>query len=111
LSAGAGSSAASTEANAIGHVRTWDPPRRLVLTWEIFSDWRDDPSIQTEVEVRFTPEGTSTRVDLEHRLLHQYGERAVPMRGIFDSDQGWKGLLDVFASVAAGSSESERRQR
>jgi uncharacterized protein YndB with AHSA1/START domain len=94
-----------------GHVRTWDPPRRLVLTWEISSDWRDDPSIQTEVEVRFTPEGTSTRVDLEHRLLHQYGEKAAQMRGIFDSDQGWRGLLEVFASVAAGSSESERRQR
>ena len=37
-----------------GHVRTWDPPRRLVLTWEISSDWHDDPSIQTEVEVRFS---------------------------------------------------------
>src|SRR5215203_3271142 len=49
-----------------GHVRTWDPPRRLVLTWEISSDWHDDPSIQTEVEVRFTPEGNSTRCDLEH---------------------------------------------
>lgn len=94
-----------------GRVRTWDPPRRLVLTWEISSDWRDDPSIQTEVEVRFTPDGNSTRVDLEHRLLHYYGVKAPQMRGIFDSEQGWTGLLEAFASFAAGSSEPKRRQR
>jgi uncharacterized protein YndB with AHSA1/START domain len=82
-----------------------------VLTWEISSDWHDDPSIQTEVEVRFTPEGNSTRVDLEHRLLHYYGEKAPQMRGIFDSEQGWTGLLETFASFAARSSEPERRQK
>ena len=84
-----------------GRVLTWDPPRRLVLSWEISSDWQHDPSIKTEVEVRFSTEGASTRVDLEHRLLHYYGEKAAQMRGIFDSDQGWKGLLDAFAARAS----------
>jgi uncharacterized protein YndB with AHSA1/START domain len=86
-----------------GRVKTWDPPRRLVLTWEISSQWQHDPSVQTEVEVRFSPEGTSTRVDLEHRLLHYYGDRAAEMRGIFDSEQGWTGLLNVFAARASAS--------
>ena len=86
-----------------GTVRTWDPPRRVVLTWEISSDWHHDPSIKTEVEVRFRTEGAATRVDLEHRLLHYYGEKAAQMRGIFDSDQGWKALLDAFAARAAGT--------
>ncbi len=86
-----------------GRVRTWDPPRRLVLTWEISSDWQHDPAIQTEIEVLFSAEGASTRVDLEHRLLHYYGENASQMRGIFESDTGWKGILDSFASRAAGS--------
>jgi uncharacterized protein YndB with AHSA1/START domain len=81
-----------------GTVRTWDPPRRLVLSWEISSDWRHDPSIQTEVEVRFSTEGASTRVDLEHRLLPYYGEEAAQMRGIFDSKEGWTQLLDAFAA-------------
>jgi uncharacterized protein YndB with AHSA1/START domain len=95
-----------------GHVRTWDPPWRVELTWEISSDWHEDPSIQTEVEVRFMAEGNSTRVDLEHRLLHYYyGEKAPQMRGIFDSEQGWTGLLEAFASFAAGSAEPKRRQR
>jgi uncharacterized protein YndB with AHSA1/START domain len=74
-----------------------------VLSWEISSDWRHDPSIQTEVEVRFSTEGASTRVDLEHRLLHYYGEKAAQMRGIFDSEQGWKGLLEAFAARASAT--------
>jgi uncharacterized protein YndB with AHSA1/START domain len=84
-----------------GRVRTWDPPRRLVLSWEITSDWRHDPSIQTEVDVRFSAEGASTRVDLEHRLLHHYGEAAAQMRGIFESEKGWMGLLKAFAARAS----------
>jgi uncharacterized protein YndB with AHSA1/START domain len=86
-----------------GRVRTWDPPRLLVLSWEISGDWQHDPSIQTEVEVRFTAEGASTRVDLEHRLLHYYGGKAAEMRGVFDSEQGWKGLLDAFAARASAT--------
>lgn len=86
-----------------GRVRTWDPPKRLVLSWEISGDWRHDPSIQTEIEVRFSPEGASTRVDLEHRLLHYYGDKADQMRGIFESEKGWMGLLEAFAVRAVGS--------
>lgn len=86
-----------------GRVRTWDPPRRLVLTWEISSEWQHDPSIQTEIEVLFSPEGDSTRVALEHRLLHYYGEKAAQMRGIFESAGGWPGILEGFARRAAGS--------
>jgi uncharacterized protein YndB with AHSA1/START domain len=86
-----------------GRVLTWDPPRRLVLSWEISGDFQYDPSIQTEVEVRFTPEGTSTRVDLEHRLLHYYGDKAGKMRGIFDSEQGWTRMLGAFAARASAT--------
>jgi uncharacterized protein YndB with AHSA1/START domain len=86
-----------------GRVRIWEPPRRLVLTWEISSQFQHDPAIQTELEIRFSPEGTSTRVDLEHRLLHYYGDKAVEMRGIFDSEQGWTGLLSAFAARASAS--------
>jgi uncharacterized protein YndB with AHSA1/START domain len=86
-----------------GRVLTWDPPRRLVLSWEISGDFQCDPSIQTEVEVRFAPEGTSTRVDLEHRLLHYYGDKAGKMRGIFDSEQGWGRMLGAFAARASAA--------
>jgi hypothetical protein len=67
------------------------------------SQFQHDPAIDTELEIRFSPEGASTRVDLEHRLLHYYGDKAVEMRGIFDSEQGWMGLLNAFAARASAS--------
>lgn len=84
-----------------GHVQLWDPPTRLILTWEINADFRSDPTIKTEVEVRFAADGQGTRVDLEHRKLDALGARRDQMRGIFDSDGGWTGLLNAFARVAS----------
>jgi uncharacterized protein YndB with AHSA1/START domain len=94
-----------------GHVRTWDPPRRLVLAWEISSDWHEDSSIQTEVEVRFTRGRQFDARRPGTPPAPYYGEKAPQMRGIFDSEQGWTGLLEAFASFAAGSAEPKRRPR
>jgi uncharacterized protein YndB with AHSA1/START domain len=85
-----------------GRVLEWDPPRRVLLTWEISCDWHHDADVRTEVEVRFLAEGDGrTRVELEHRGLEAYAERAEEMRGIFDSDGGWRGLLRRFAAAAS----------
>jgi uncharacterized protein YndB with AHSA1/START domain len=82
-----------------GRVLSWEPPTRLVLSWEITADWKHDPDLKTEVEVRFVAEGKhGTRVELEHRRLDLYGARHDEMRGIFDSEMGWKGLLDALAA-------------
>lgn len=84
-----------------GHVLAWEPPSRLVLSWEISADWRPDPTVKTEVEVRFVSEGKdSTRVELEHRHLDQYGERRDEMRDIFDKGGDWGRLLALFARAA-----------
>jgi len=84
-----------------GRVLAWEPPHRVVLAWQISSDWQADPDIHTEVEVRFHPEDAErTRVELEHRGLESYGPRAEEMRGIFGSDGGWRGLLGRFAETA-----------
>lgn len=82
-----------------GRVLAWEPCTRLVLTWEITADWRHDVSLQTEVEVRFIPEGTGTRVELVHRRLDLYGPHHQQMRSIFDSEGGWQGLLGAFAAM------------
>jgi uncharacterized protein YndB with AHSA1/START domain len=85
-----------------GRVLAWEPPHRVVLTWEISVDWHHDADIHTEVDVRFHAEDDGrTRVELEHRGLEAFGERAEEMRGIFGSDGGWRGLLDRFAAAAA----------
>jgi uncharacterized protein YndB with AHSA1/START domain len=85
-----------------GRVVAWEPPVRLVLTWEITADWQHDPDLRTEVEVRFVAEGEErTRVELEHRYLERYGARRDAMHTIFDSERGWSGLLESFARTAA----------
>jgi uncharacterized protein YndB with AHSA1/START domain len=85
-----------------GRVLAWEPPHRVLLSWEITCDWAHDADVHTEVDVRFLPEGDGrTRVELEHRGLEAYADRAEEMRGIFDSDGGWRGLLARFAVAAA----------
>lgn len=60
------------------------------------------PNLKTKVEVRLIAEGKNrTRIELEHRYLDRYGARRDEVRGIFDSDMGWKRLLDAFTVRAA----------
>jgi uncharacterized protein YndB with AHSA1/START domain len=87
-----------------GRVLVWEPPERVVLSWQLTADWRSDPDLHTEVEVRFHAEDERrTRVELEHRGLEAFGGRAEEMRGVFDSDGGWRGLLAQFAETAGGA--------
>lgn len=84
-----------------GHVLTWDPPSRLVLYWEINADWQYDPTLKTEIEVRFIADGeNATRVELEHRRLDLYGPRRDEMHRIFDTEGDWGRLLEAFARAA-----------
>lgn len=84
-----------------GRVAAWDPPRKVVLLWQIGVDWKFDPDFETEVEVTFTQEGSGrTRVDLCHRNLQRYGDLTEQMRAIFDSPGGWTGTLTQFVALA-----------
>lgn len=85
-----------------GSVLAWEPPSRVVLSWDINADWQYDPTLNTEIEVRFTAEsGDRTRVELEHRHLERYGERRDEMRRIYDTQGDWGRLLEAFARTAA----------
>jgi uncharacterized protein YndB with AHSA1/START domain len=84
-----------------GKVLVWEPPRRLVLAWQLDGDWRYDPSFVTEVAVTFHAESaTSTRVELEHRNLDRYGDKRDAARKAFESPDGWQLGLDRFARAA-----------
>jgi hypothetical protein len=68
----------------------------------ITADWQYDPSLKTEIEVRFIADGRDrTRVELEHRRLDRYGARRDEMRAIFETGGDWGRLLESFASTAA----------
>ena len=87
----------------IGQVRVWQPAERLVVSWEISSEWKPDPrpEFASEVEVRFIAEaGGGTRVELEHRNFERLGAAGgEKMRK--DVDGGWPYLLDLYAKDAA----------
>ena len=82
-----------------GKVLEWDPPRRLVLAWQLNQGFRYDPALVTEVEVTFTLLGPKlTRVDFEHRNLERFGEAAERLRGEMGS--GWEQILESYRRTA-----------
>jgi uncharacterized protein YndB with AHSA1/START domain len=88
-----------------GKVLAWDPPGRLILAWQLDSDWKYNPALVLEVEVTFTAlEPGVTRVDLEHRNLERYGDRAVEVSEKIGSERGWLGILKSFAADAESAS-------
>lgn len=92
-----------------GRISTWEPPRKVVMLWQIGADWRFDPAFETEVEVTFTQESPGrTRLDLVHRNLQRYGDDAEQMRAIFDDPAGWTGTLAGFADLCARQPERRR---
>jgi uncharacterized protein YndB with AHSA1/START domain len=85
-----------------GRVLVWDPPRRLVLAWQLTSEWKFDSEFVTEVEVNFTPvDKTRTRVALEHRNLERFGMQEEAVRKAIGSPDGWPGMLEKFAATVA----------
>src|SRR3954447_16822184 len=84
-----------------GLVRAWEPPARLVVTWQIDGHWRYDPALVTLVEVRFEAADGGTRVSIEHRDLDRYGGDAERMRELFAGPNAWSGILELYAGAAA----------
>lgn len=72
-------------------VLAWAPPTRLVLAWHV----NPDAPAPTEVDVRFSPDGDGTRVDLEHRYWERLGEGAADTRERYET--GWDIVLGRYA--------------
>jgi uncharacterized protein YndB with AHSA1/START domain len=87
----------------VGRMLSWEPPNRLVFTWEINAAWKSDPAVASEVEVNFFAEAPNvTRVELEHRNFEPLGEEGGrKLRA--DVDGGWSGILELFAKAAVAA--------
>ena len=82
-----------------GDVLAWEPPVRLVLAWRINARWACDPSVLSEVELRFTDLGDGRcRVELEHRDLQNLGEGALEAAEMMD--RGWGHILELYKAAA-----------
>jgi uncharacterized protein YndB with AHSA1/START domain len=87
-----------------GRVLVWEPPHRLVVTWQINGRWQydPDPAHASEIEVRFTPAGPDrTSVLLEHRHIERLVEAPALVDGIEQQGGGWSSLLQRFGVFAA----------
>jgi uncharacterized protein YndB with AHSA1/START domain len=85
-----------------GQILEWDPPRRLVLAWQITHEWGYEPDLakSSEVEITFTPQAGATRVELEHRHFERMGPGGQTMRTGVDAPGGWGSLLEEFKARA-----------
>jgi uncharacterized protein YndB with AHSA1/START domain len=84
-----------------GRVLEWESPDRVVLAWQLSAEWEYDPDFETEIHVTFTAESPDrTRVELQHRHLERYGDRAAEMEETFQSERAWQGMLAHFATTA-----------
>ena len=80
----------------------WEPPHRLVVTWQINGHWQydPDPAHASEIEVRFSADGPDqTTVSLEHRHLDRLVDGQALRDGITGGG-GWASLLELLAKAA-----------
>ena len=92
---------------AWAHVLAYEPPDRVVFSWDIGVQWEleADPENRSEVEIRFIAEAPDrTRVELEHRHLDRHGPGWQSLRDGVADEQGWPLYLSRFADVVASGS-------
>ena len=82
-----------------GKVLAWEPPSRLLLGWQINTQWGYAPDLLTEVELTFAlAKGGGTLVTLEHRNLERFGTDAA--RHAERLGSGWPTRLAGYAQYA-----------
>ena len=88
-------------------VLAFEPPDRVVFSWDISPHWQlvTDEAEASEVEVRFIAETPDrTRVELEHRGLDRHGPGWEGVRDGVAGDGGWPTYLARYADVVTASS-------
>ncbi len=88
---------------SVATITHWEPPHRLVMIWQVNAQWKPDPAMKSEVDVRFAADGPdATRVELLHHKFETMGaEAGASMRK--DVDGGWPGLIERFVQEAERS--------
>src|SRR3989337_2883288 len=83
-------------------VLTYEPPHRVVISWDISPLWQIETNLErtSEVEIRFIAESPDrTRVELEHRHLDRHGEGWEGERDGVGNEGGWPLYLQRFGDL------------
>ena len=83
-------------------VLAYEPPHRVVISWDISPQWQIETDLDktSEVEVTFVADGPDrTRVEMEHRKLDRHGEGWEGVRDGVHGDQGWPLYLQRYADL------------
>jgi uncharacterized protein YndB with AHSA1/START domain len=83
-------------------ILAYEPPYRVVFSWDIGPQWQveTDPELTSEVEVRFVSEDPDrTRLELEHRHLDRHGPGWQSVGEGVDGDRGWPVYLARYAAL------------
>jgi uncharacterized protein YndB with AHSA1/START domain len=86
-----------------GTVVVWQPPHKVVLSWQLQPDWTfsGDMTRASEVALEFIAEGPeSTRVEFEHRHLERHGAGWERMREQVGAEGGWPMILESYVQAA-----------
>ena len=87
-------------------ILAYEPPTRVVFSWDISPQWsiETDPATTSEVEVRFVSEGDhQTRLELEHRNLGRHGPGWESLADGIANDQGWSLYLERYRDMVASA--------
>jgi uncharacterized protein YndB with AHSA1/START domain len=85
-------------------VLAYEPPARVVISWDISPQWRIETDLArtSEVEVRFVADAPDrTRIELEHRNIERHGKGWEGVREGVGGDEGWPLYLQRYAGVVA----------
>lgn len=83
-------------------VPAFEPPSRVVFSWDISPYWQIEAAEAktSEVEVNFIAEAPDrTRVELEHRHLDRHGDGWEGVRDGIANEGGWPTYLALYATV------------
>jgi uncharacterized protein YndB with AHSA1/START domain len=81
-------------------ILAFDPPDRVVFSWDISPQWTIEADKAHSSEVEFYAESpTRTRVQLEHRHIDRHGPGWEAITGGVDGPQGWPLYLDRYAAL------------
>lgn len=90
------------ERHSWGRVVVWEPHDRVAFSWHP----GHEESEAQQVEVRFTPDGSGTRVDLRHYGWEALAEKAQAVRDGYAN--GWKHVFgELFVEAARKAAAAE----